>query len=126
MPQEPAGSEQHPDYESSQPLPEELARTLRPGVRHALNHPTRRGILRELNRDTATPKTADDLWPSFPRASRSTIAYHAHVLNEYGGLSISAEPAERGAVRRSFASEVASDPEYAIALAATEHLDVSE
>jgi DNA-binding transcriptional ArsR family regulator len=114
-----------PDHESSQPLPEELARSLAPKTRHALNHPMRRSMLRALNRGGATPRTPDELLPLFPGASRATIAYHAAVLRECGGVSMIVASAERGASARSFVSEVVDDLEYHRVLAATEQLDAA-
>lgn len=116
--------ERHPDYESPRALPAELAHGLSPTARHALSHPIRRGILRELNRDGATPRTPDELCPLFPGASRATIAYHANVLSDCGSVTVTLASASRGALTRSFISEVAADPEYQRALAATEQLDV--
>jgi DNA-binding transcriptional ArsR family regulator len=116
-------AERHPDYESPRRLPEELVGGLAPNARYALNHPTRRGILRELHRDSTVPRTPDELLPLFPGASRSTIAYHGSILEECGGVRITAAPAERGASARSFVSVVAADPEYHRVLVATEQLD---
>lgn len=125
MPQRPTGNEQHPDYESPQPLPEKLAQALTPGVRRALNHPTRRGILRELHRSGATPRTANDLSRALPGVSRKTLIYHAHVLAEYGGVMVTATPSKQGAAWQLFSSGVASDRQYIAVLTATEHLDLS-
>jgi len=116
--------ERHPDYEPPRPLPEGLALALSPKTRHALSHPIRRGILRELQRDGGSPQTPDGLQPLFPGVSRATIAYHANVLSDCGSVTVAVAAAARGTVRRSFVSAVAGDPEYQRALAATERLDL--
>jgi hypothetical protein len=104
-------------------LPVELGADLAPPLRHALDHPLRRQILRALasNEDAHSPSEIAATWPE---SSVSLVSYHAHVLESCGGLSLAdVEPAGDTLARR-YTSAVANDAQVAAILAATESLDI--
>lgn len=113
------------NYQDPSALPASVAQDLSGPARDALNHRTRRCILRDLNRDDRRFWTVDELLRRFPHVPRATVAYHAGVLCECGSVKSSCEPGPGGRPTRSFSSEVAKSSEYRRVLAATEHLDAS-
>lgn len=119
------GAERHPDYESVHPLPVSIARSLGPTTREALNHSTRRAILRSLNRSASDFKTAEDLRIALPQVASATLTYHAGVLYHFGAVRMTVTPRPGGTQRHSFASDVVEDVEYHAALAATQALDAA-
>lgn len=103
-------------------LPEEIAVLLAPHLRRALDHQTRRQILRVLNR-SREPQTSKDLTEAIPGASFSTIGYHTLVLEECGTLSVKVAPSTAGGLRRAYVSNVSDDRLVTSALQATRGID---
>ena len=103
-------------------LPAEVAVLLAPHLRRALDHQTRRQILRVLDRGAA-PQTPKELAAAIPGTSVTAIGYHTLVLEECGCLSVTVAPSPTGALRRALLSNVSDDRFVASALQATRHLD---
>jgi hypothetical protein len=59
----------------------------------------------------------------FPEASLNTVTYHALVLTDCGCVLIADVQQARGALIRSFVSNVADNPQFVAILRATEQLD---
>jgi DNA-binding transcriptional ArsR family regulator len=103
-------------------LPAEVALLLAPNLRRALDHQTRRQILRILNRNGG-PQTPNDLTDAIPGASLSLIGYHSLVLEESGCVSVTVAPSHAGGLRRAFVSNVTDDRLVTGALRATRRID---
>jgi DNA-binding transcriptional ArsR family regulator len=112
----------HAVREDRQKLPADVARTLAPGLRRALDHPTRRRILRSLNVNGGA-QTLESLSDVAPNSSVSTIRYHALVLEECGGVSVSVALFRSGGSGPHYASNVADNRMVMEALRATRQLD---
>jgi hypothetical protein len=108
--------------DSNQPLPTQLAKSLKPETRQALMHGVRRRILRMFNQDP-TPRTTQDLLKTFPGLSLSSVNYHVLVLGECGSLMASRVRATPGSFTRLLTSNAADDPQLVAVLRATESLD---
>ena len=103
-------------------LPAEVATTLAPNLRRALDHPTRRRILRALNVSSGA-QTLEALCDVAPQASVSAIRYHAFVLEECGSVSVVVGRPHHGSPGYRYASNVADDGTVVEALRATQQLD---
>lgn len=89
-------------------------------TRDALNHPARRQILRTLIASGRPLAAAEIVSAGLPNASLSTVAYHALVLEETGGVS----RAENEAPPR-YTTDLSADPEVVSLLEATRRADES-
>lgn len=103
-------------------LPDDVALLLAPQLRRALDHPTRRRILRALNR-AGDAQTISDLAEAIPGAWVSTIGYHTLVLEECGCVSVAVGLSVSGTPGRTYASNIADNREVIGALQVTRHLD---
>jgi DNA-binding transcriptional ArsR family regulator len=103
-------------------LPAEVAALLAPHLCRALDHPTRRQILRALNRG-AEPQTPKNLAEAIPGAGLSMIGYHALVLEECGCVSVTVAPSIGGGLNRAYLSNVTDNRLVTSALEATRQLD---
>jgi DNA-binding transcriptional ArsR family regulator len=112
----------HAVREDRQKLPADVARTLAPHLRRALDHPTRRRILRALN-ENGHAQTLETLSDVAPSASVSAIRYHALVLEECGSISVSMALFRPGGPGPHYASNVADNRVVMEALRATRQLD---
>jgi DNA-binding transcriptional ArsR family regulator len=84
----------------------------------ALNHPVRRQILRILIDSGRPLAPAEIVAAGLPYASLSTVAYHARVLEQSGGVNRSG-----GEPPRRYTTELAADPEVVALLEATRRTD---
>lgn len=103
-------------------LPAEVAALLAPHLCRALDHQTRRQILRVLGR-SSTPQTPTDLADAIPGSGLSMIGYHALVLEECGCVSVTVAPSLSGSLKRAFVSNVTDNRLVTSALQATRRLD---
>lgn len=102
-------------------LGDELAAILEPKLQVALDHPTRREILRVLHAEGACglAEILHRLYPSI----RSGVSYHVHVLREARSVVVDgSRPALRGR-DEIFRSAVSDDPEVLAVLAVTKRSD---
>lgn len=84
----------------------------------ALNHPVRRQILRVLIDSGRPLAPAEIVSAGLPHASLSTVAYHARVLEQSGGVNRSGSE-----LPHRYTTELASDPEIVALLEATRRAD---
>jgi DNA-binding transcriptional ArsR family regulator len=103
-------------------LPAEVAVLLAPHLCRALDHQTRRQILRVLNRGSE-PQTPQDLAEAIPGAGISIIGYHTLVLEECGCVTVTVRPSRAGELKRAYVSNVTDNRLVRNALEATRHLD---
>lgn len=88
----------------------------------ALDHQTRRQILRVLNRG-GEPQTPKDLADAIPGTGLSMIGYHTLVLEECGCVSVTVAPSLAGGLKRAYLSNVTDNRLVASALEMTRQLD---
>lgn len=104
---------------SARKLPDALSVGLEPTVHKALDHPTRRTILRGLHGKDGSPLTAPELLPEQSPPERN---YHTMILCHCQVIErVEESPAEFGQPR--FRSAVANDHKVDLVLAATEDWD---
>ncbi|HUC07865.1 MAG TPA: winged helix-turn-helix domain-containing protein [Solirubrobacterales bacterium] len=103
-------------------LPAGVAALLAPHLCRALDHQTRRQIIRALNH-SERPQTPKDLAEAIPGAGLSRIGYHTLVLEECGCVTVTAAPSPVGGLRRAYLSNVTDNRLVTSALQATRHLD---
>jgi len=98
-----------------------LAATLQPELQDALDHPTRREVLRTLNR-FGRPRSVPEIGAQLP-FRLGQLGYHLQILRRSG--VVIAEPVDNaveiGRVR--YISQVSSDAEVCSVLRATERWD---
>lgn len=94
-------------------LADELAAILEPKLQDALNHPTRREILRVLHA-SEQPCSVTEILGKLSPLKRSEVSYHLTVLRNCGAVT--------GDSR--YRSSVADDPKVRAALRATEREDL--
>jgi len=85
----------------------------------ALEHPTRRRILRALHQAEA-PQCPSDLSIALSGSGVNVISYHAQVLERHGLVQASGVWTYRGSSARLYASKVAADSGITALLRATE------
>lgn len=99
-------------------LPPAVGDSLAPQVRDALNHPTRRRILRALNA-VSVSQTVLDLRGLLPEKSVSALSYHIWVLERHACVTVVAETVhDRGGRLRAYGSNISDDRAVMGALAA--------
>lgn len=113
-------------HQGGRGLPASLVGALAPQVRHALNHPVRRRILRTLN-DSRTARTAAAVTTLIhPTPGMSVLGYHLRVLEQLGCIrSLAPDASPNGEAPTLYESRVADDEEIASILQATRQLDRS-
>lgn len=111
-------------YDGEEPEPVTRGRTeallltrLKPAVAHALRHPLRRAILRQLNLRPNGARAAE-IAEALREANLSRVTYHLRVLHQHGVLTATANAHANGFP--SYASTLADDP------AVTEFLTVTD
>jgi DNA-binding transcriptional ArsR family regulator len=99
-----------PQGSSESHLPAELASSLAPHLKRALDNPIRRRILRALNKD-GEPRTLGELSTLIPGTNISTIGYHVLTLEECGTVSVTVLLAESafGRAGNRYASNIGDD-----------------
>jgi hypothetical protein len=105
-------------------LAAEMLAVLEPELQDALNHPTRREILRALHderRSRSVTEMLDDLAP----LRRGEVAYHALVLRDSECVGVVGNRTASGTQEQVLASLVAGSDEVQLVLRATRHLDRS-
>jgi DNA-binding transcriptional ArsR family regulator len=111
--------------EGERKLPADVTKTLGPHLCRALDHPTRRRILRILERGPK-PQTLTELSDVIPTANISSISYHALVLEECGCVTVTAAFPRHTNAERCYVSNIRDDRRVTEALQATRHLDALE
>ncbi len=102
----------------------ELLADLPRETRQALNNPVRRKILRMLN-DSETPCTSREIALAvMPQKSKlRCVNYHTLLLANQGSVKVTGARPIRGALARSYASNVAGDRQITTVLQASRELD---
>jgi DNA-binding transcriptional ArsR family regulator len=109
--------------EQGRKLPAEVAVLLAPHLHRALDHQTRRQIIRVLNNNSGEALTPRDLADAIPGAGLSMIGYHTLVLEECGCVSVAVTPSLAGGLKRAYLSNVTDNRLVTSALEATRQLD---
>ncbi len=100
----------------------DLLATLEPGLQDALNHPTRRDILRVLHgerRPCSVTEIVGDLAP----LRRGEVAYHAQVLKDSECVGVDGLRPAPGGREQVLASLVGASDQVQLILRATRHSD---
>lgn len=103
-------------------LAAEMLAVLEPELQDALNHPTRREILRALHdesRSRSVTEMLDDLAP----LQRGEVAYHALVLRDSECVGVVGNRTASGSQEQVLASLVAGSDQVQLVLRVTRHLD---
>jgi len=103
-------------------LADELAAILEPKLQDALNHPTRREILRVL-RASEQPISVAGVLGKLPPLKRGEVSYHLQVLQRCGAVVGEGTRPAPGGRDSLYRSAVADDPKVRAALRATERED---
>lgn len=103
-------------------LATDLAATLEPGLQDALNHPTRREILRVLHRVTR-PWSVTETLVDLPDLNRGEISYHVQVLVDSACVEVVGTRPAPGGTERLFRSSVSGDDQALLVLGATQRSD---
>ena len=101
-----------------------LAAALEPDLQDALNHPTRRDILRVLQ-EAERPCSVREIHQALPPLSRGEVVYHLRVLVDAGSLE--GEPhLLLGRRDPRYRSRFADDDQARLVLAATQEADMGQ
>ncbi len=103
-------------------LVDELAAILEPKLQDALNHPTRREILRVLHA-SEQPGSVTGILGKLPPLKRGEVTYHLQVLQNCGAVVSEGTRPGPGGRDALYRSEVADEPKVRAALRATERED---
>jgi len=103
-------------------LSAELAATLPPRLRHALDNPVRREILRSLDASKCS-RSVQEITNELRDGTVSEIAYHARVLEQAGGLVVDGSRPGSGGRQRLYVSGVADDLQALAVLRVTRGAD---
>jgi DNA-binding transcriptional ArsR family regulator len=103
-------------------LAADLVATLEPQFQDALNHPTRRDILRVLQ-GARQPRSITDIAAALPQLSRGEISYHAQVLEDSGCVEVDGSRRRPGGQERLLRSAVGDSGQALLVLGATERSD---
>jgi DNA-binding transcriptional ArsR family regulator len=103
-------------------LAADLVATLEPKLQDALNHPTRRDILRVLQ-GAGKPRSITDIVGALPQLTRGEINYHAQVLQDSGCVEVDGSRRCPGGEERLLRSAVADSGQALLVLGATERSD---
>jgi DNA-binding transcriptional ArsR family regulator len=102
-------------------LTDKLAVTLEPKLQDALNHPTRRDILRVLRQKESCSGTA--ILGELPPLKRGEVVYHLQVLQECGAIFVDGAHPATGGRDRLYQSGLVDDAKVRGVLRATERQD---
>jgi DNA-binding transcriptional ArsR family regulator len=103
-------------------LADDLLARLEPKLQDALNHPTRREILRVLHAEER-PRSIAELAAALPTLKRGEISYHAQVLSNSGCIELEeTRPALRQR-EQLFRSTVGDSDQAQLILRATQQSD---
>jgi hypothetical protein len=103
-------------------LATEMLAILDPGFQDALNHPTRREILRTLHEESRS-RSVTEIHGELAPLRRSEVAYHAQVLRDSECLGVVGSRPTPGGQEHVLASLVAESDQVLLVLRATRHLD---
>jgi len=103
-------------------LADELAAILEPKLQDALNHPTRREILRVLH-VSERPTSVAGILSRLPPLKHSKVSYHLQVLRSCGAVIDDGTRPAPGGRDTLYRSAVADEPKVRAALRATERED---
>jgi DNA-binding transcriptional ArsR family regulator len=103
-------------------LADELAATLEPQLQDALNHPTRREILRVLHA-TDRPCGVTEILGSLSPLTRGEVSYHVRVLRDAGSVLDDGTRPAPGGREVLYRSALRSEAGVIAALWVTEQLD---
>jgi hypothetical protein len=103
-------------------LPGDLLATLEPEFQDALNHPTRREILRALHEESRSRSVTEILGELAP-LRRGEVAYHAQVLKDSECVGVVGNRPAPGGQEQVLASLVAGSEQVLLVLRVTRHLD---
>jgi DNA-binding transcriptional ArsR family regulator len=94
------------------------------GLQDALNHPTRRDILRALHEERR-PRSVTEILGDLAPLRRSEVAYHAQVLRDSECVAVDGFRPAPGGREQILASLVAASDQVQLILRATRHSDQS-
>lgn len=100
----------------------DLLATLEPGFQDALNHPTRRDILRAIHED-GRPCSVGEIVADLDPLKRGEVAYHAQVLKDAECIEAVGSRSAPGGEEQVLASLVAGDEGVLAVLRSTRHSD---
>jgi DNA-binding transcriptional ArsR family regulator len=103
-------------------LATDLAATLEPRFQDALNHPTRREILRVLQASRA-PRGIEQIHRALPPLTRRELAYHVQVLRDSDCIAIEESWPPSAGSERLFRAEIGASSQALLVLRATENSD---
>jgi DNA-binding transcriptional ArsR family regulator len=104
-------------------LPDELAIALAPQLRHALEHPLRREILRVLHQDVDRPQSIEGIASHLTDLSVGQARYHARVLEQPEAIVVAEVLPSPDGDLPLYVSAVAEDSGVLAALRATQQHD---
>jgi hypothetical protein len=96
--------------------------TLEPGLQDALNHPTRRDILRAIHED-GRPCSVSEIVADLDPLKRSEVAYHAQVLTDAECVGVVGGRPAPGGEEPILGLLVAANEEVLAVLRSTRHSD---
>jgi DNA-binding transcriptional ArsR family regulator len=99
-----------------------LAASLEPRVKDALDHPLRREVVRILSRDRH-PRSVTELQAELPPFGPEQLGYHLRVLQEAGVVAAKADGAGAAGAHARYGSAAAEDGRIRAVLRATERWD---
>jgi hypothetical protein len=100
----------------------DLLATLEPGLQDALNHPTRRDILRVIHED-GRPCSVSAIVADLAPLKRGEVAYHAQVLKDSECVVVAGSRPAPGGPEQTLASFVAASEQVLAVLRSTRHAD---
>lgn len=103
-------------------LGDDVLATLEPGLQDALNHPTRRDILRVLHEERRARSVSEIVGDLAP-LRRGEVAYHAQVLKDSECVAVDGSRPTTVGREQVLASLVASSDQVQLILRATQRTD---
>ena len=103
-------------------LEADLLATLEAGLQDALNHPTRRDILRLLHEERR-PCSVTEIVGDLAPLRRGEVAYHAQVLKDSECVAVEGSRPAPGGREQVLASLVLASDQVQVILRATRHAD---
>jgi DNA-binding transcriptional ArsR family regulator len=99
----------------------ELVASLEPRLQNALNHPTRREILRVLH--GGGPRSISEIVAELSPLSRGEVSYHSQVLEDSECIAADGSQADPGEQERLLRSTLAGSEQAQLVLRAARRLD---